>query len=67
GEELSYDYKLSVDGKLKKKELEDYVCRCGSEKCRGYLVKLKKKKKDKDKKDKKDKKKNKKKKDKKKD
>ncbi|MCL2871934.1 MAG: SET domain-containing protein-lysine N-methyltransferase [Betaproteobacteria bacterium] len=52
GEELSYDYKLSVDGKLKKKELEDYACHCGSEKCRGYLIKLKKKKKDK-KKDKK--------------
>ncbi|MDR0251419.1 MAG: SET domain-containing protein-lysine N-methyltransferase [Burkholderiales bacterium] len=67
GEELSYDYKLSVDGKLKKKELKDYVCHCGSEKCRGYLIKRKKKKKDKDKKDKKDKKKNKKKKDKKKD
>ncbi len=47
GEELSYDYKLSVDGKLKKKELADYVCHCGSEKCRGYLIKLKKKKKDK--------------------
>ncbi|MDR2173219.1 MAG: SET domain-containing protein-lysine N-methyltransferase [Burkholderiales bacterium] len=52
GEELSYDYKLSVDGKLKKKELEDYICHCGSEKCRGYLIKFKKKKKDK-KKDKK--------------
>ncbi|MDR0770944.1 MAG: SET domain-containing protein-lysine N-methyltransferase [Burkholderiales bacterium] len=53
GEELSYDYKLSVDGKLKKKELEDYICRCGSEKCRGHMIKLKKKKKDKDKKRKK--------------
>ncbi|MCL2310375.1 MAG: SET domain-containing protein-lysine N-methyltransferase [Proteobacteria bacterium] len=64
-EELSYDYKLSVDGKLKKKELKDYACHCGSEKCRGYLIKLKKKKKDK-KDDKKSKKKDKKKKDKKK-
>ncbi len=45
GDEISYDYKLSVDGKLTKKEREDYVCRCGSKKCRGYLIKIKKKKK----------------------
>ncbi|MDR2016417.1 MAG: SET domain-containing protein-lysine N-methyltransferase [Burkholderiales bacterium] len=66
GEELSYDYKLSVDGKLKKKELKDYICHCGSENCRGYLLKRKKKDKKKDRKrDKKSKKKDKKKKDKK--
>ena len=44
-DEISYDYKLSVDGKLTKKERKDYRCHCGSKKCRGYLVKIKKKKK----------------------
>src|SRR5262249_1066267 len=38
GEELTYDYKLSVDGRLTKKELAGYVCRCGARRCRGSLL-----------------------------
>ena len=48
GTELSYDYKLSVDGKLTKKELARFECRCGSPKCRGSLLSKPKKKKKKD-------------------
>ncbi len=45
GTELSYDYKLSVDGKLTKEERARFECRCGSPKCRGSLLAKKKKKK----------------------
>lgn len=38
GEELTYDYRLSVDGRLTKREREQYVCRCGAKKCRGSLL-----------------------------
>ena len=38
GEELSYDYKLIVDGKLTKKERASYTCRCGKPQCRGSLL-----------------------------
>jgi SET domain-containing protein len=38
GEELTYDYRLSVDGKLTKKERKQYNCRCGTKKCRGSLL-----------------------------
>jgi SET domain-containing protein len=38
GEELTYDYRLSVDGKLSKKERKQYACRCGTRKCRGSLL-----------------------------
>lgn len=38
GEELTYDYRLSVDGKLTKKERKQYTCRCGTTKCRGSLL-----------------------------
>ncbi len=38
GEELTYDYRLSVDGKLTKKERAQYACRCGTPKCRGSLL-----------------------------
>jgi len=37
-EELTYDYRLSVDGRLTKKELAQYACRCGARKCRGTLL-----------------------------
>lgn len=60
GTELTYDYKLSVDGKLTKKERARFECRCGTAKCRGSLLAKPKKKKKKDdkarKKDRKDKK-----------
>lgn len=48
GTELSYDYKLSVDGKLTKEERARFECRCGSPKCRGSLLAKPKKKKKKD-------------------
>ena len=38
GEELSYDYRLIVDGRLSKKERAQYVCRCGKRSCRGTLL-----------------------------
>jgi uncharacterized protein len=38
GEELCYDYKLTVDGRLSKRERSQYVCRCGTPKCRGSLL-----------------------------
>jgi SET domain-containing protein len=42
GEELTYDYRLTVDGPLTKKERAAYACRCGSAKCRGTLLREKK-------------------------
>ena len=38
GEELTYDYRLAVDGRLSKRERTQYVCRCGARKCRGSLL-----------------------------
>jgi len=38
GEELSYDYRLSIDAKLTKKERAAFACRCGAKKCRGSLL-----------------------------
>lgn len=38
GDELSYDYRLSVEGRLSKKERAQYGCRCGAGKCRGSLL-----------------------------
>ena len=38
GEELSYDYELTVDGPLSKRERAQYVCRCGARNCRGSLL-----------------------------
>lgn len=38
GEELTYDYRLTIDGKLTKKERAQYVCRCGMPRCRGTLL-----------------------------
>ena len=38
GEELSYDYKLIVDGRMSKKERASYACRCGKRACRGTLL-----------------------------
>ena len=42
GEELTYDYRLTIDGKLTKKERAQYVCRCGTPRCRGTLLHSKK-------------------------
>ena len=38
GEELFYDYSLDVEGKHTKALKEDYLCRCGSKKCRGTML-----------------------------
>jgi uncharacterized protein len=38
GDELTYDYRLTVDGPLTRKERAGYACRCGSAKCRGTLL-----------------------------
>jgi uncharacterized protein len=38
GAELCYDYRLTVEGRLNKRERAQYACRCGAEKCRGSLL-----------------------------
>ncbi|HTS23390.1 MAG TPA: SET domain-containing protein-lysine N-methyltransferase [Casimicrobiaceae bacterium] len=38
GEELTYDYRLTVDGPVSKRERAQYVCRCGARQCRGSLL-----------------------------
>ena len=38
GEELTYDYRLSVGGRLTRAERAQYACRCGSPRCRGSLL-----------------------------
>jgi hypothetical protein len=38
GEELSYDYRLSIEGRLSKRERAQYTCRCGTGKCRRSLL-----------------------------
>jgi SET domain-containing protein len=38
GEELCYDYRLTIEGPLSKRERAKYVCRCGARKCRGSLL-----------------------------
>ncbi len=41
GDELTYDYRLTIDGKLTRKEKKQYVCRCGTKRCRGTLLRSK--------------------------
>jgi hypothetical protein len=38
GEELAYDYRLQIEGRLSKRERAQYACRCGAGKCRGSLL-----------------------------
>ncbi|MBK6602631.1 MAG: SET domain-containing protein-lysine N-methyltransferase [Betaproteobacteria bacterium] len=45
GEELTYDYRLSYDGRITRKVREAFACRCGMAKCRGTMLLEKKKKK----------------------
>lgn len=40
GEELNYDYQLSVDGRITKKVRKEYACYCGAKECRGTMLKL---------------------------
>lgn len=45
GEELFYDYGLTIDARYTKKLLAEYPCWCGAENCRGTLLTPKDKKK----------------------
>jgi SET domain-containing protein len=38
GEEITYDYRLSLDGRITRKLRAEYACRCGSKRCRGTLL-----------------------------
>jgi hypothetical protein len=38
GEELTYDYRLAVDGPMSKRERARFACRCGARGCRGSLL-----------------------------
>ncbi len=38
GDELTYDYQLSVDGRLGRKARAAYACRCGARHCRGTML-----------------------------
>ncbi|MCH9031105.1 MAG: SET domain-containing protein-lysine N-methyltransferase [candidate division Zixibacteria bacterium] len=42
GEELTYDYAYGADGRITKRLMEKYVCYCGTENCRGTILKLNK-------------------------
>lgn len=38
GEELTYDYRLSIEGRITRRIRESYACRCGARRCRGSLL-----------------------------
>ena len=38
GEELSYDYKLNLRGRITAKLKAAYECRCGASRCRGTML-----------------------------
>ena len=38
GEELAYDYKLTVDGRVTRAEKERFACACGAPNCRGTML-----------------------------
>ncbi len=38
GEELSYDYRLEIEGKAGKRMRKAYACRCGARRCRGTML-----------------------------
>ena len=38
GQELAYDYRLHIDGRITKAMRDAYACRCGTGKCRGTLL-----------------------------
>lgn len=40
GEELCYDYNLTIEGKVGKKMRKAYACHCGSKHCRGTMLQL---------------------------
>lgn len=38
GDEITYDYRLTLDGPLTKRARAAYACHCGAAKCRGVLL-----------------------------
>ncbi len=42
GDELAYDYRLHIDGRITKAMRAAYECRCGTRRCRGSLLDEKK-------------------------
>ena len=38
GDEITYDYRLSLDGPLTRRTLAAYACHCGAARCRGVLL-----------------------------
>lgn len=38
GEELNYDYRLGMAGRITKQDRLNYQCRCGARKCRGTML-----------------------------
>jgi uncharacterized protein len=38
GDEITYDYRLSLDGRMTPKVRAEYACRCGAPRCRGSLL-----------------------------
>lgn len=40
GEELTYDYHLSIEGRVSKRMKKAYACLCGAEACRGTMLAL---------------------------
>ena len=38
-EELTYDYGLTVEGRITKRKRKDFACHCGSQDCRGTMLK----------------------------
>ncbi|CAG0992705.1 hypothetical protein BURK1_02357 [Burkholderiales bacterium] len=38
GEELAYDYRLSIDGRVGPRMRKAYACRCGARRCRGTML-----------------------------
>jgi uncharacterized protein len=38
GEELTYDYRLSWDGRVTRRVREAFACRCGTSRCRGSML-----------------------------
>lgn len=38
GVELTYDYNFQITGRVSKKEMAYYGCKCGSENCRGTIL-----------------------------
>jgi SET domain-containing protein len=40
GDEITYDYRLTLDGRITRKVRADYACRCGAPRCRGTLLLL---------------------------